>query len=174
MHGVHPALDSQRYSNLLLTSLLSPLGLLPDAIHSRLLAWALNCVLMRPLSDGLLDGWQGRTFCIRLTDAPVSFRFTLNACGFLPVPETAACELTLTGSLLDFLALAVRSEDADTLFFQRRLRMEGDTALGLEMKNLLDALEPEQLSLPWGLRPLLAQALGLHEAVFGLRGRAAR
>ena len=29
---------------------------------------------------------------------------------------------------------------ADTLFFSRRLVMEGDTALGLELRNALDAL----------------------------------
>ena len=35
---------------------------------------------------------------------------------------------------------ALRREDPDTLFFTRRLVLEGDTALGLEIKNALDAL----------------------------------
>jgi len=35
---------------------------------------------------------------------------------------------------------ALRREDPDTLFFTRRLVLEGDTALGLEIKNTLDAL----------------------------------
>jgi predicted lipid carrier protein YhbT len=37
--------------------------------------------------------------------------------------------------------LAKRQEDPDTLFFNRRLSMEGDTELGLIVKNALDALE---------------------------------
>ena len=41
----------------------------------------------------------------------------------------------------DLLALASRAEDPDTLFFQRRLALEGDTAIGLRVKNLLDALD---------------------------------
>jgi predicted lipid carrier protein YhbT len=31
--------------------------------------------------------------------------------------------------------------DADTLFFDRRLSIEGDTELGLLLKNTLDALD---------------------------------
>jgi hypothetical protein len=32
----------------------------------------------------------------------------------------------------------------DTLFFNRRLKLRGNTKLGLELKNFLDALEPKQ------------------------------
>ncbi|MCI2285515.1 SCP2 sterol-binding domain-containing protein [Colwellia sp. MSW7] len=38
-----------------------------------------------------------------------------------------------------------RKQDPDTLFFQRRLKIEGDTELGLEVKNLIDAIDIEQL-----------------------------
>ena len=41
--------------------------------------------------------------------------------------------------LADFLALMRADMDADTLFFQRRLRISGDTELGLIVKNWLDA-----------------------------------
>ena len=41
----------------------------------------------------------------------------------------------------DFLLLGLRREDADTLFFNRRLTLGGDTELGLFVKNTLDALE---------------------------------
>ena len=37
--------------------------------------------------------------------------------------------------------LATRAEDPDTLFFNRRLSIEGDTETALTIKNLLDALE---------------------------------
>ena len=39
------------------------------------------------------------------------------------------------------LLLATRREDPDTLFFNRRLNIEGDTETGLHVKNLLDSLE---------------------------------
>ncbi len=53
-----------------------------------------------------------------------------------------APDATVAGGVGDFLLLAARREDADTLFFQRRLRMSGDTELGLYLKNFLDAFEP--------------------------------
>lgn len=38
-----------------------------------------------------------------------------------------------------------RKEDPDTLFFQRRLQIEGDTELGLYVKNLMDAIELDSM-----------------------------
>jgi predicted lipid carrier protein YhbT len=35
----------------------------------------------------------------------------------------------------------LREEDPDTLFFARRLTIEGDTELGLVAKNLLDGID---------------------------------
>jgi predicted lipid carrier protein YhbT len=52
--------------------------------------------------------------------------------------------------------IAARKQDPDTLFFQRRLVIEGDTELGLYVKNLMDAIELEQM--PKALRMLLQLA----------------
>jgi predicted lipid carrier protein YhbT len=49
--------------------------------------------------------------------------------------------LTIRATAYDFLMLATRREDPDTLFFSRRLAIEGDTELGLFTKNALDALD---------------------------------
>ena len=50
-------------------------------------------------------------------------------------------DLTIAANAADFLALARREQDPDTLFFSRRLVMEGDTELGLMLKNMLDAMD---------------------------------
>lgn len=52
--------------------------------------------------------------------------------------------------------------DPDTLFFQRRLVIEGDTELGLYVKNLMDAIELEQM--PKALRMMLLQLADFVEA----------
>jgi len=57
------------------------------------------------------------------------------------------------GSATDLLLLASRLEDADTLFFQRRLQLVGDTELGLQVRNLLDQLPWE--TIPLDIRVLL-------------------
>jgi predicted lipid carrier protein YhbT len=55
-------------------------------------------------------------------------------------------DVTFSGALNEFILIAGRKEDPDTLFFQRRLVIEGDTELGLEIKNLLDNIDFENLS----------------------------
>ena len=57
-----------------------------------------------------------------------------------------------------FLRLAQRQEDPDTLFFSRRLSIEGDTELGLVVKNALDALELPVFGLQqWAPQQVLAR-----------------
>ena len=61
-------------------------------------------------------------------------------------------DLKFTADLSAFLQMVSRQEDPDTLFFNRSLSIEGDTELGLRVKNMLDALEWPRLA--WqGLRP---------------------
>ena len=71
-------------------------------------------------------------------------------------PDSGAPDLTVSATARDFLLLLSRREDPDTLFFSRRLVSEGDTELGLTVKNLLDALDPEAVL--HQLPPLLARA----------------
>ena len=54
----------------------------------------------------------------------------------------------MRGEVTDLLLLASRLEDADTLFFHRRLQLTGDVELGLTVRNLLDQLPWESLPRP--------------------------
>jgi predicted lipid carrier protein YhbT len=62
--------------------------------------------------------------------------------------------------------MAARRADPDTLFFQRLLRMEGDTELGLALKNFLAAQDMEARWLTRQLEILLQRALPLYERWF--------
>ena len=74
----------------------------------------------------------------------------------------APAESTVRGSATDLLLLASRLEDADTLFFQRRLQLTGDVELGLTVRNLLDQLPWEKI--PLGLRIALDRGARLARA----------
>ncbi|WP_296754145.1 SCP2 sterol-binding domain-containing protein [Thiobacillus sp.] len=114
---------------------------LPAAPPSLTFSLAANRLLWPALKT--LD-WQplaGRRYAIRVKDLGLSLRFTVTARGF--APDSGAPELTISATARDFLLLLGRREDPDTLFFSRRLVSEGDTELGLTVKNLLDALDPE-------------------------------
>ncbi len=83
---------------------------------------------------------QGRLFEITVRDLGLSLRFTCRGSHLHPV-WSGTPELKLAASLGDFMRMAAGDIDADTLFFQRRLSIEGDTELGLVVKNWLDAVE---------------------------------
>ena len=90
--------------------------------------------------------WQplvGRRYAIRVKDLGLVLCFTVGTRGF--APDSGAPDLTIIATARDFLLLLSRREDPDTLFFSRRLVSEGDTELGLIVKNLLDAIDPESV-----------------------------
>jgi predicted lipid carrier protein YhbT len=60
---------------------------------------------------------------------------------FHPALAASTADVTIAACAHDFLLLALRDEDPDTLFFSRRLAMEGDTELGLAVKNAFDAAD---------------------------------
>lgn len=114
---------------------------LPVAPPSLAFSMAANRLLWPALKT--LD-WQplvGRRYAICVKDVGLSLRFTVTTRGF--APDGGAPDLVISASARDFLLLLSRREDPDTLFFSRRLVSEGDTELGLTVKNLLDALDPE-------------------------------
>ena len=56
----------------------------------------------------------------------------------------AQADLVLTGSVYAMMLLMSQQADADGLFFKRQLVSEGDTELGLFVKNFLESVDPEQ------------------------------
>jgi predicted lipid carrier protein YhbT len=123
---------------------------------------ALNLALDRVLPRERLAPLTGRRLAIVVTDAGLDLRFTLTPRGFVPSLPRAEPDLRISATARDFLALMLREEDPDTLFFSRRLLMEGDTDLGLLVKNTLDAVElPEPRALLAELAPqrLIERAL---------------
>jgi predicted lipid carrier protein YhbT len=54
-------------------------------------------------------------------------------------------DVTFSANVPELLLIASGKEDPDSLFFQRKLLIEGDTELGLEVKNLLLAIELDAL-----------------------------
>ena len=72
----------------------------------------------------------------------------VSKCGLVPIRKNswtttsaAPPDLRLAANGIDFMRMMMREEDPDTLFFNRKLQIEGDTELGLITKNLLDSVE---------------------------------
>jgi len=123
------------------------LSVLPGYPQTLLFVHAVNLVLGDTLRSEVMRPLRGKLISIHVTDAGVAYHFTLDRHGMVVCHRTREPELTISARACDFLMLALRKEDPDTLFFSRRLRMEGDTELGLLVKNTLDALELPPLDL---------------------------
>ena len=125
---------------------------LPAYPGSLLCVAALNLVLRPHLPQDVRACLRGRPLRVRVSDAGVAFDFSWKekadgAGAFAALPAGGQVDLEIAACARDFLALARREQDPDTLFFARRLSMEGDTELGLLVKNTLDALEAPVLEL---------------------------
>lgn len=130
------------------------LSLLPAAPGSRLFATALNLALVRHLPDDVRAALLGKRLRLSAPDAGIAFDVAWHGSAFKRAARGAAPDLTISASLHDFAQLAARKEDPDTLFFSRRLLMEGDTELGLMVKNTLDAIDGPLFDLSRILEPV--------------------
>jgi predicted lipid carrier protein YhbT len=138
--------------------MLSPAGLLlrgasrclpltrhvPFVLQRLALQQSLNRLFAAPLADGAFDILRDRWLRLQVRDLQLDWYLTRNNAG-LQVTAQAQAQVSISGNWADFLLLASRQEDPDTLFFRRRLVIEGDTELGLAIKNLLDSLDPDDL-----------------------------
>jgi len=145
--------------------LAKPVSLIPGRLHAMLVSVLLKQLLAGPINDGDLDFMTGRCLRIEVMDAGIRFDLSFDGRRLLGAVNGNSPDLIFRGNVHEFLLLATRREDSDTLFFQRRLKIEGDTDMGLAIKNFLDAIEME--SLPWHrqLDGLLNRAVHLYERV---------
>ena len=131
----------------------------PFVVQRLALQQTLNRCLAEPLRDGEFGVLRGRWLCLRINDLGLSWFITRSRDG-LQIARQAPADVTISGNWREFLLLASRQEDPDTLFFRRRLVIEGDTELGLTLKNLIDSLDPDVLPV-WLWRNLERAGKGL-------------
>ncbi|SFN25483.1 Predicted lipid carrier protein YhbT, contains SCP2 domain [Izhakiella capsodis] len=124
-----------------------PLSFTPFAVKKHVLQQVLCWQFSHALAEGELDFLEGRWLGIDITDLGLCWRMTVRE-GRIELADGTHADAWFRGQANDLLLIAARRQDPDTLFFQRRLIIEGDTELGLEVKNLMDAIELETLPAP--------------------------
>jgi predicted lipid carrier protein YhbT len=135
---------------------------LPAWPGSALLSAALNLGLAPQLPADVAERLRDKRLRIQVRDAGLSFDFSWTGTAFVPRPRFAETDLCISASAHDFWLLAQRRQDPDTLFFGRRLSTQGDTELGLMVKNTLDALELPVLDpQAWAPRQALGRLVAL-------------
>ena len=144
-----------------------PLKILPAFVHNNVLVTTLNKIFTKELKAGELDFLQEKIILISIEDAGIEYRFTIDNNKLVAADKNKSPDLVLQGTVYNYLLLASRQEDTDTLFFSRRLHMQGDTELGLYVKNFLDGMDMESHKISAHLELVLQKSLPVYVRLFG-------
>lgn len=136
----------------LLTKLVSPANLgristkMPERLNFLVVNQLINKAFEEQVDDGDFDFLQGRNLQIEIIDAGVFVGLTqignkLSCSQFGDQKQSS--DVTLSIDVSNAIALLNQEVDPDTLFFQRKLKINGDTELAHHVKNTIDTLDPD-------------------------------
>lgn len=122
-----------------------PSQLIPFSVQQKCLSSMINSVFKEAIEEGDLAFLENKWLKVTINDLKLTWFLSFDKT--IVIKDTAAqCDVSFSAEVNELILVAGRKEDPDTLFFQRRLKIEGDTELGLEVKNLLDNIEFDNLS----------------------------
>lgn len=129
------------------------ISVLPAKPPAWVLVNTLNQLLRREILLADMSLLAGRHFRIVVSDLGLDLCFSADNERFMAADAAGVVDLSLSANTADFMKMLLRQEDPDTLFFNRRLKIEGDTELGLVVKNLLDSID-------WSTVPVMKSLVG--------------
>ncbi|WP_447881803.1 ubiquinone anaerobic biosynthesis accessory factor UbiT [Serratia fonticola] len=124
-----------------------PLKFTPFVLQRQVLQQVLSWQFRQALAEGDLQFLESRWLKIEVRDLALQWFMTVEN-DRLVVSQQAEADVSFSGEANDLILIAARKQDPDTLFFQRRLQIEGDTELGLYVKNLMDAIDLDAMPTP--------------------------
>lgn len=129
------------------------MAILPNKPPEWILIKILNQLLKRHILNADMSLLAGHYFKIVIADLGKEIHFTADNQHFFSINNKSVVDLCFIANTTDFLKMFLRQEDPDTLFFNRKLQIEGDTELGLIVKNLLDSID-------WSAIPIIKSMVG--------------
>ncbi|PKH05208.1 SCP2 domain-containing protein [Moritella sp. Urea-trap-13] len=122
-----------------------PAKVLPFSLQEKVLSQVLNRVFAETLADDEFEFLEQKWLQVEITDLGINWFISCADSKLIIAPSAASVDVSFKGNLNELVLITARKEDPDTLFFQRRLKIEGDTELGLEVKNMLDSFDLDEL-----------------------------
>ena len=122
-----------------------PARLVPFPLQQALMGHGLRLIFKEALADGDFEFLQDKWLKIAIEDLGLAWFISYQSEQLLIAETAPQVDVSFAAQLNDLILIAGRKEDPDSLFFQRRLRIEGDTELGLEVKNLMDSIDLDVL-----------------------------
>jgi len=121
-----------------------PFKYLPQPIPRIVAEKVFNWLFKDQLLAGDLEFLNSVTLRVQVKDLSFDWAITKQGDKLRFCRASGNADTTFSGNSREFLLLASRRQDPDTLFFQRRLSIEGDTELGLEIKNFIDSVDMDE------------------------------
>ncbi|MFK5894789.1 MAG: SCP2 sterol-binding domain-containing protein [Pseudomonadota bacterium] len=113
----------------------------PHFLQKIVVEKALKHALSEQIAMGEFDFLQGHCLHLNVKDMNLDFYLSYDGNQLVLVPEDTPADVHFSGNSKELILLASRTEDPDSFFFQRRLTIEGDTELGLYIKNIIDSVD---------------------------------
>jgi len=124
-----------------------PLKLVPFPLQQNLMEALLGRVFREAIEEGEFAFLAGKWLKVEVSDLGLCWFISEREGKLVVARKCEHADVCFSGNSQDLILIAGRREDPDSLFFQRRLKIEGDTELGLEVKNLMDSLDLDGLGL---------------------------
>lgn len=115
---------------------------LPPQPPSFVAARLLDRVLLPRLDEGQRRDLSERVVEVEVVELGLRVRLRLGVRGFETASDRQEPALVIRAQANALWRLVRGEDDADRLFFERALVMQGDTEYGLVLKNTLDAIGP--------------------------------
>lgn len=122
-----------------------PVTAMPFPVQKKVTQFVLAHVFRDALADGDFTFLEQKILKLAVPDIGFACHITAHDAQLTVLPAQGLPDVSFSAGLNDLILIAARREDPDSLFFQRRLKIEGDTELGLEVKNLIDSLDLDVL-----------------------------
>lgn len=125
--------------------LFKPITLIPKPLSEHIITSLLNKLFSQAILEEELAFLQGNWLNLTIRNSSFSCFITYigeanpRLIGTLQLPQhIEQAQVTFSADIQSLILLANKQVDPDTLFFQRRLLVTGDTELGLSIKNFID------------------------------------
>jgi len=122
-----------------------PLKLVPFNLQKQLMERLLARIFKEAIDDGDFEFLADKWLKVEVSDLELCWFISEQGGQLIVAKNCAKADVCFSGTANDLILIAGRKEDPDALFFQRKLKIEGDTELGLEVKNLMDNLDLDGL-----------------------------
>ena len=150
--------------SLALKSLNHFLRFIPDQIHTNMLSHISSHLMKGQEITSRLDFMESKRIKFSIKDTGNSWQFIILKHQLVDdMKSNRIADVHIQGDLQTFLLLVTGKEDPDSLFFSRKLSLEGNTEDGLYIKNLLDAMDFDTTIY---LNSILGQTLAVRIAPF--------